>query len=240
MDNAIIVDGVLAVALLAGVLIGAKRGLFKSLMGLIVVVAALFGAVWLADTLTEPITDIIAPKVEDSLVRSFSEALERKSTDAAGEGRQELAEALEKYGIPKETTQKLLSPLTSAAQDMVGSAKQKAVEAFREAVSASVRKIVRGTVHTVLVFVLYIVLLFVLKLLARLLDHVFDLPVLSTVNDIGGAAIGLLETALVLFVAVHVAARLGVEAVAKPADGAVLLPFFLEHSPIELITSLSL
>ena len=63
MDNALIIDGILAIALLAGALIGWKRGLFKSLMGLAVVVLALIGSVVLADMLTEPVTDFVAPKV---------------------------------------------------------------------------------------------------------------------------------------------------------------------------------
>ena len=58
MDNAIVVDGVLAAVLIFGTVYGAYRGLIKSLAGLVAVVAALIGSVMLANLLTEPVTDI--------------------------------------------------------------------------------------------------------------------------------------------------------------------------------------
>ena len=80
-------------------------------------------------------------------------------------------------------------------------------------------------------------LLIVLKLLTRALDHVFDLPVLSTVNNLGGAAIGLIEAVLLLYVVVFIGSHLGVKLITDHADDTYLLPIFLNHSPVELISS---
>ncbi len=244
MDNALVIDGVLAVVLLAGALIGAKRGLFKSLMGVVVVIAALIGAVLLADMLTDPITDLIAPKVEDAVVQKFADTLERTSAEdsqAGGgvrDGVAELSALAEEYGLSGDVLNGLLRSFEDTVHDFTEQAKEKAEGTFRDAISAGVRSVVSGTVHAVLVLVLYLVLLIVLKLLTNALDHVFDLPVLGTLNGTGGAVLGLLEAALLLYVVLYAASHLGVQAITDHADEGYLLPLFLNHSPIELISSL--
>ena len=237
MDNALIIDGVIAVVLLAGLLIGAKRGLFKSLMGLLVVVLALIGSVMLADMLTEPITDFVAPKVEDAVVSQFSDALDRSMDSDGTDAQTGVSEMLERYGVSGDILKPLWDSAASSVFGAISAAKENTADVFRGSISASIRTLVSGAVHAVLVLVLYVVLLVVLKLLTRLLDHVFDLPVLSTANGLGGAAFGLLEAALLLYVAAYAAARLGVTFVTEHADDAYLLPIFLNRSPVELISS---
>ena len=233
MDNAFVIDGVLLAVLTAGTLLGARRGIVKSLMGLVTVAAALIGAVVLADLLTGPITAIAAPKVEDAVVGEFFEeyGLSGERPDArVGES---ALEALRGLGVPEETVDALAPKLHGASE----AARREIVGAFRAAISEAVRALVRTTVHAVLVLVFYLALLVALKLLTRALDLVFDLPVLGAVNGALGALLGLAETAVLLFVAVHIAARLNVDGFAPPADGARLLPFFLDHSPVERISA---
>lgn len=237
MDNASIVDIVLIAVLLAGAVIGAVRGLFRSLMGLAVVVAAIVGSLWLANLMTEPVTDIVAPKVEDAAVRKFGALFEAAVQEGSGQALESIRELLAQYRIDAGKAEKLLDTTRFSADSEKMT--ERAEEAFRSAVSESLRKVVRGTVHTVLVLVLYVILLIVLKLLVRLLDLAFDLPVLSTVNGVGGALLGLLEAAALLFVAVHIADGLGVELVTGHADDSLLLPFFLNRSPIQGIVSIS-
>lgn len=237
MDNASIVDIVLIAVLLAGAVIGAVRGLFRSLMGLAVVIAAIVGSLWLANLMTEPVTDIVAPKVEDAAVRKFGALFEAAVQEGSGQALESIRELLAQYRIDAGKAEKLLDTTRFSADSEKMT--ERAEEAFRNTISDALRKAVRGTVHTVLVLVLYIVLLIVLKLLVRLLDLAFDLPVLSTVNGVGGALLGLLEAAALLFVAVHIADGLGVELVTGHADDSLLLPFFLNRSPIQGIVSIS-
>ena len=235
MDNALIVDGVLAVILIVGTLVGAKRGLFKSLMGLVVVAAALIGSVVLANMLTEPITNFVAPKVEDTVVKQFSAELD-KSVTSGSDG---VGALLEKYGLSADALSGVLAPLTSGASGAASSAKQTATNTFRSMASATIRTVVSGAVHAVLTMVLYIVLLVVLRLLVNLLNHVFDLPLLGTVNSLGGAAIGFVEALLLVYVVTFIGYHLGVKIITAHANDTFLLSFFLNHSPVELLSSLT-
>ena len=219
MDNALVIDGSIAAVLLVGALIGAKRGLFRSLMGIVVVAGALVGAVLLADLLTPAVTDLVYPFVEGRVMAG----LESKASELTGSLSDELTEALRGLGVdaPKLTRDALSG----------GS------EGYIAAVGAAARKVTESVVHAALLLVLYLVLLIVLKLLTGAADRVLDLPILSTVNGVGGAALGLLEAALLLYVAVYVAARLGSGVLLRHANDTYLLPIFLNRSPVELISS---
>ena len=240
MDNALIIDGVLLAALIIGALIGAKRGLFKSLMGLVVVAVALVGSVFLANQLTEPITNMIAPRVEDAVVQRFSETVDQAGKNGAAsaeDSRSALRELLEKNKLPADMLDSLFASLSGAMSDASGAAKEKATDAFRNAISATVRATVSGAVRTVLTLVLYIVLLVVLRLLVNLIDSIFSKTAVGTVNALGGAALGFVEAALLLYAAVYIGAHLGVKIITEHANDTYLLPIFLNHSPVELISS---
>ena len=223
MDNAVIADGVIVLILVAGAAVGAKRGLIKSLMGVFVVIGALVGAQMLAGILTDPVTDIVAPQVENSIVERFSKSLE---SDGASE-QSNVWELLEKYGVKKEVIEPYLSSITSSVVDVVAESKGAVADSFREAASAGIRALVRGTVHTVLVLVLYVVLFVVLTLLAKVIDKVFDLPLLDMTNAVGGAMMGILEAAAAIFVLLFFATIFKKAEISELADKCRLLPFFL-------------
>ena len=198
-------------------MVGAKRGLFKSLMGLLVVLAALVGAAALANILTPVVTELVYPIAREKLIAFFSSAQPTANGASALFGG--IAEQLSRFGL-------------SVTE----------IDPYRSAVSAveqAAMLLISSIVHSVLLLALYVVLLIVLKLLTRALDHVFDLPVLNTFNGIGGAAFGFAEAALLLYVAVYLTARLGNGVLADYGRDAYLLPFFLNHSPVELISSLT-
>ena len=62
MDNALIIDLVLAAVLAVFALLGARKGLIRSLMALVSVVVALIGATLLTAMFVEPVTDLVYPK----------------------------------------------------------------------------------------------------------------------------------------------------------------------------------
>ena len=233
MDNTISIDLALGAVLLAGALIGAKRGLVKSLMGLLASLLAMVGAAILCNTLTPPVTDLIAPKVEDAVVEAFAKELDILFEAAEPDAQRPLPELFEEYGLSEETLKGFLASLASGALGEAAKAREKAVDACRAAVGATVRAAVERTVHAALMLVSYPVLLIAVRLLTRTLDHVFDLPVLNEVNTALGAALGLLTAALALYVVLFAASRLGWDALNERKDGSLLLSFFMDHSPVE-------
>ena len=65
------------------------------------------------------------------------------------------------------------------------------------------------------------------------------LPVLAQLNGLGGAALSLMEGALLIFLIVFLAPRLGVTWFADHAAGTHLLAWFLNNTPRSIIASLT-
>lgn len=245
MDNALVIDALLLLVLAVGAAVGAWRGLYKSLMGLVVVLLAIAGSVLLAGFLTDPITDMAAPRLEELAVDRFSKALElavRPDSEAADRGLESLNRVLDQYGLDAQALDQYLGPLLGPFSEMLGDAKgalqDKASEAFRGSVSGVIRELVRGTVHTVLTTVLYILLLAALRIFVKVTDKAFDLPGLNTVNTLFGALFGALEALLLLYIVLVPAAAIGFGPVADHAEDTFLLALLLRYSPFKLLSEL--
>ena len=76
MNIAVIIDIVLVLILAGLTLFGAKRGLFQSLAGLVIVVLALFGAAMVADFFAPPIAKAATPVVEKYFQEEVQEFLQ--------------------------------------------------------------------------------------------------------------------------------------------------------------------
>ncbi len=251
MNNALIIDVILLLVLVAGYCIGAKRGLFKSLMGFVVVIVALVGSVLIANALTEPVTDLIYPVVEEKITARLESAYsDTQATDALKDAAQNDIEAfldgkvsdtfsqlLEKIGLKEETIRTFLDDVTNSK--LVSGLKDSAKESAAAAVSAMAYAMVHTAVQAVLSLVLFLLLLIVLKLFTRLFDHVLDLPVLKTLNDVGGGILGLLEVLLFVYLALWLAPRFGITFLRESAESTYLLKFFSTHTPLTLIASLN-
>ncbi|MCR5826764.1 MAG: CvpA family protein [Oscillospiraceae bacterium] len=235
MDNAFIADAVIVLILAAGALIGAKRGLIKSLMGVFVVVGALVGAVTLADMLTDPLTDALSARIENDLVSSFSDALGSREEGVDNASEENLAKQLERFGISRETLDELLDGVVDVIHGMKTLADETATERFRSAVGSGVRSTVRSVVHSALVLGGFLLLTVVLGLFARLLDRVFDLPLLDLTNSVGGAMMGLLEAGATVFVLLFFASHFGVTAIMDCAEGSRLMPYFLLRKSVWIL-----
>ena len=132
-----------------------------------------------------------------------------------------------------------MEKLISSFSGISESVRDKAVEAYREAISESAKALLATIVHSVSFLAAFILLLILLKLLSKLLDKVFDLPVLSTLNAVGGGLLGLIEAVLLLFLALWLARRLGhADWLDAHAQGTYLFHFFLTHTPKTLISIL--
>lgn len=230
MNNALIIDGVLLLLLLVSYLIGAHRGLFKSLMGFAVVIVSIIGATLIADALTEPVTDFVMPIIEERVTERLGVPEEltmgqffsgmASSNSATNPTFSEWFEKLDKWG---------------AGDRFFGEFRDSTVNAAQTAA----RALVESIVHTILLLLCFVILLIVLKLLTGMIDHVFDLPVLKTLNNVGGGILGLLEALLLIYLVLWLAPRFGVTFLRDNAEHTYLLKFFSTYTPLTLIASLN-
>ena len=198
---------VLAV-LIAAAWLGAKRGLLKSLAGLLIIVVALLGASWAADHLSEPVTQWIEPRVTQRVERKLEES------HAADAG-----QMLQAFSFRGSGLQKML--------DTVHQRVQQTGETVIRAVAQSIARSVASTAVYVVVF-----------LILPLNAIVTRLPLISTVNGLGGAALGLVCGGLTLFVAVWAMQRFGWLLTPELIDSTTLLKFFASHTPLGLLAAL--
>ena len=210
-------DILVLAALIAAAWLGARRGLLKSLAGLLIVVVALLGASWAADHLTEPVAQWIEPRVTQRVEQKIEES------HAADAG--QMLQALSFRG---DSLQKLL--------DTVSQRVQETGESLIRAVSLSVARSVASTAVYVVVFLILLVLLWLL--MKPLNAIVTRLPLVSTVNGLGGAALGLVCGGLTLFVVVWAMQRFGWLITPDLVEKTTLLKFFATQTPLGLLAAL--
>ena len=240
------IDAVFALVLILSVVFGAKRGLFRSFMALAAIVLALIGASLLTDALTEPVTDMLMPRLEKSVEEWFDtesqtpqiEGETPAESDASGEtpngDAAQNAENARQDDSPLAVTGLLKKLLRF---DFDGAVRQSLRNAARDAALAAVRTLLGSVVRTLVFVLCFLVLTLLLRLVTGGIDKVLDLPVLNALNTIGGGALGLIEGALLLFLVCDVAPKLGVKAFAD-YEGTYLLSFFMSHTPRGLVAAL--
>lgn len=222
MTTPVIMDVIVVLVLAAAVWYGARRGLWQALTGLVLVAAALIGAAVAAGALTDPVTEWVTPLVEQRMTEKVEAALAEQASDPA-ETEDDAWALLTRLGLDGE----LRSALAERVRDSVR-------ETGATLVSAAAESLTRSAVSGVLFVVCFLVLLLGLKLLAGAVGLVLRLPGLSAVNALGGGIVGLIEGALLLFLAVWVCRRLGVSFETPPLSEARLLRMFTTHTPLSL------
>ena len=226
MNNGLIIDGVLVLLLLLSFFVGAKRGLFKSLMGFVVLIAAIVGAAIAANTLTEPITDLVLPAFEEKISDWLGVPEELTMGNVASDI---LSSDSTKSPSFSEWFEKL--ELFRGGDRFVEHLQEKAANAAHLAA----RSLVESVVHAVLFLLCFLLLLILLRLLTKLLDHLFELPVLHALNTLGGGVFALLEAALLLYLVLWLAPEFGITFFRDNASDTYLLKFFTTHTPFTLI-----
>lgn len=158
---------------------------------------------------------------------------------ADGDPMNELNEYLDEVGIelPSEVKAVLSQLDADEVREIAEGAEEDAT--IEEMAYALAEKAVRSVVRAVLFVLAFVLLLIVWKILARTLDLVSRLPVLNTLNKLGGLALGAVRGALILFVCAWLARLLFSQVI--PADlveQSTLLQFFLTVNPLEYLAKL--
>lgn len=212
----IFVDLILLALLLIGLVLGWRQGFVQALTRIIVVVAALLLASWIAGKLAEPAARWLEPILSEKLEQRLTA---QGNTDDAGE-------MLAAFGFEGDTL-----------SELVDNAVEKAQQAGETLLSAVVSTALKSAAYAVVYVVSFLLLLLLLRLVLTPLHLFTKLPVVHGVNALLGGVLGLVKTAL-LFLAVWVLQKLQLLVTPELVNKTVLLKFFAQNSPIDLIAKL--
>lgn len=207
MTVPVIIDIIAAALLIGFTLYGARRGLFRALAGLLIVVLALTGARFAAAALAPAAAEMAAPVIQ----RHIEERLEEVLPDSAG-------------GMPEEVLPEELLGLLGITGGRLEELAEQARAGVRETgvsiLSAVARSVTESFFYGVICVLVFLLLTVLLNLAARVMDLALKLPVLHGANALGGAAAGLAEGVLAVFLLILLVQRLGIS-----PEGSYILQF---------------
>ena len=228
MTAPVIMDIAAAAVLLLFLILGARAGLVRTLAGLLIVVVALVGAGMIAATFTDPATRLVAPMIEKAVTQKVEEAI------TAETGRLNVERVDPEIG-------ELLSMLhldEDVRESIADRAEQTVRETGASVIAAVVESLCRTAIYGLLYILAFLGLWLLLHVLATAMDLLAKLPGLSFLNALGGAALGLVKGALVLFLAIWAARRLGVSFETEEVARTYILQFFATHTPLSVLSLL--
>ena len=221
MTTPVIIDVIMAVVLIAAVIYGAHRGLFRALAGLAVVIVALVGAAIIANTLAAPAARLVTPLIREQIETKVDEAMARQSQEV------QMPEEDVDEGFAIED----LLALMGLDEDVRNSLASQTQEKIQDTGVSLVMAVVESLAQSILYAALFLVSFVGLTILLQL-------PGLHLVNSLGGAVIGLIEGALVLFLAIWVLRRFGVSFETDTVSATHILRFFATHTPLSALSLL--
>ena len=126
----------------------------------------------------------------------------------------------------------------STLADLAGKAEEKVRDTGVSIVMAVVESLAESILYGVIFLISFVGLTVLLKLLIRAVDLVLQLPGLHALNTWGGALVGLVEGALLLFLVVWLLRRFGVSFETDLVADTHILKFFTTHTPLDVLSFL--
>ena len=232
MTTPVIIDAIAAAVLLGFAIWGAQRGLFRSLTGLLSVIVALVGAGLIAGALTAPAARLAGPLVEEHIRGQVDEAMEVQSSQQV---EMPELETEEDDGFAIEDLLALMGLDEDVRESLLGDIQEKAVDTGVNVATAIVESVVQSLLYGVLFLLSFLALMLLLKLAVGAMDLVLKLPGLHLLNSLGGAVIGLAEGALLAFLAIWIARRLGISFETETVAQTHILHFFTTNTPLSAL-----
>lgn len=242
--TAIILDVLTAAALIAFTVMGAHRGFFRTVAGLLAVILALVGAQLFTSWAAAHVSGVLQPAIERRVEKKVDAALGGDTITPQepqiGASRPDSETQDQKEAEEESEIQRLLRAIgvdEQLFQRLGESAREKVRDTGVTVATAVVQSVAESVIRALLFLLSFAVFLLLLKLLAKVLDLALKLPVLRSMNGLAGAAVGLVEGALAVFLAVWLLRRFGVSFETPAVEGTYLLSFFAKHTPLSALAS---
>ncbi|MBR6917829.1 MAG: CvpA family protein [Clostridia bacterium] len=232
-----IVIDIILVATAGLIIFGAwRRGLVKSVIGLVCTVVSIL----VAYALTPPVANFLCNHVFlDRISSGISSSVRSAASSPAGTDVSQflskipetLAGTLEKYDIGSESFRQYIGGLSDTGEGAV------------KGVSDFIARPTSRIISNVLAFiVLFIVAMIVLRLVSKLILVIFKAPIIRTADHIAGLALGTVSALIVLWV-LSLALSAGVNALGNcvpswfgdTVSNSVILKFFASNNPITVL-----
>ena len=222
MSISLIFDIAIAAILLLSLIIGGSRGFVRSLLSVVILVAALLGSSIVANVLADPVTEWVTPRVEQSILDRLTDGHSEEAVSAAA--------ASDNAALSQLVDFDAITGIAKKAMDS-------AVEAGKNMLEGAGAGMIRSLVYAILFLLSFLLLTLLLKLITSPLHLAARAPVLSTLNRLAGAALGLCIGVLVMFAAASVVQWTGLVDQATLRQ-TYLLQYFTQHSPMDIIAML--
>lgn len=236
MTTPVIIDAIAAAVLVGFAIWGAQRGLFRSLTGLLTVIVALVGAGLIAGALAAPAARLAGPLVEERIRGQVDEAMEVRSSQQVEMPELEIEDTDSGFAI--EDLLALMGLDEDVRESLLGDIREKAVDTGVSVAAAIVESVVQSLLYGALFLLSFLALMLLLKLAVGAMDLVLKLPGLHLLNALGGAVIGLAEGALLAFLAIWIARRLGVSFETETVAQTHILHVFTTNTPLSALSFL--
>lgn len=220
MQTAVIIDIVLALVLLGFAAVGWRRGAVKSVVGIVVIIAALIGAGIVAEQGAPLAAKALTPVISQQIETRFSGVME-PAVDGDGIDREDVFAAAGLYqNTAEHLKEDILAQIEETGQTfLVAMAEQLALYVSRAA----------------LFLAAFVVLLIALKILSKFLGLLTAVPGIHLADALGGAALGLLQGCLVLFAFIWAAQFFGGGIREEWVEQTYILRFFAGVNPVQML-----
>lgn len=215
MEIPVIIDIIAAVIVLGFVISGARRGLFRALAGLVILVLALVGARITAQALAPPVMELVRPVMEQHIESKVDGALNIPEDSAPAEGQ------MPEDGLDARDLLALLGVDEGRLDELTEQVQESVRDTGVSLLTAVAENLAEPVIYSVIFLLAFVLLVVGLNLLAKLMDLAMKLPVLHGANALGGAAVGLLEGLVAVALLAMLLQRLGV-----PLEGSRILHIF--------------
>ncbi len=225
--TSVIIDLAIAAALVLCIVIGRKRGLFRSFMGLATVVIALSLASRAADLGSDLVIEqLLRPAANAAIEQRVDEMLsEPVLTTSPMQEMEEIILAIP-HPLIREKAGELLKKMELSTESTITHTSREVLLAMADGLLDTVlNTAVRSIIHTVIFLIVFLTATLLLKFLTRALDVTLQLPLLRQLNQFGGLLFGTAEGVVLVCVAVGFLGYASLWVTPETIRGSVLLKY---------------
>ena len=227
----ILFDIAIAAILVIFFLRGRNKGFILSLCGLMAVFVAIIGAKFCTDLFAPVVTDTITPRlsgvIEEQININLGDKLDSFLLPGGELPENAITDILKQLGIYDQFASTIKNALTVESAQTVAD------------ISVALAREVAEIVSSVLVFVVSFLLLSVAWfILSHALNLAAKLPLIHGLNNLLGGAFGLLQGAILLFLAAWAMRVMGDVIPQDVVEQTYLLKFFCNTNPMDLISGI--